>query len=59
LASNGSRAWFNRDQIGRRLVAIFAAGAVPAAVAAAVLLSTAPLPAVTRVIGVFLLAIVV
>ena len=58
LASNGSRVWFNRGQIDRRLVAIFAAGAVPAAVAGAVLLSRAPVTALTRVIGVFLLAIV-
>ncbi|TCN35605.1 hypothetical protein EV644_115169 [Kribbella orskensis] len=59
LASNGSRVWFNRDQVDRRLVAIFASGAVPAAAAGALLLSSAPLPALTRVIGVFLLAMVV
>ena len=59
LASNGSRVWFNRDQVDRRLVAIFASGAVPAAAAGALLLSSAPLPTLTRVIGVFLLAMVV
>jgi uncharacterized protein len=58
LASNGSRVWFNRHDIDRRLVKIFAAGAIPAAVAGAALLTSVPLPALTRVIGVFLLVMV-
>jgi hypothetical protein len=33
LTSNSSRVWFNRREIDHRLVTIFAAGAVPAAVA--------------------------
>lgn len=59
LASNGSRVWLNRAEINIRLVGIFAAGAIPAAIAGALLLSTAPLPALTRVIGTFLLIMVV
>lgn len=59
LASNGSRVWFNRSEVDRRLVTIFAAGAVPAAVLGALLLTSAPLPVLTRVIGVFLLTTVV
>lgn len=59
LASNGSRVWLNRHEIDRRLVTIFAAGAIPAAVVGALLLTRAPLPALTRVIGAFLLAMVV
>lgn len=59
LASNGSRVWFNRREIDRRLVMIFAVGAVPAAVAGALLLTSAPLHTLTRVIGAFLLAMVV
>ncbi|WUJ73619.1 sulfite exporter TauE/SafE family protein [Kribbella soli] len=59
LASNGSRVWFNRHEVDRRLVAIFAIGAVPAAVAGALLLTSAPLPALTRVVGAFLLAMVI
>jgi uncharacterized membrane protein YfcA len=59
LASNGSRVWFNRHQVDLRLVKIFAAGAVPAAVAGALVLTSAPMAALTRVIGVFLLAMVV
>jgi uncharacterized membrane protein YfcA len=58
LASNGSRVWLNRTEIDRRLVGMFAAGAVPAAIVGALLLSTAPLPTLTRVIGVFLLIMV-
>ncbi|MEV6412611.1 sulfite exporter TauE/SafE family protein [Kribbella sp. NPDC051718] len=59
LASNGSRVWFNRHEVDRRLVMIFAVGAVPAAVVGALLLTSAPLQALTRVIGLFLLAMVV
>src|SRR3954454_14701965 len=59
LASNGSRVWFNRCEVERRLVGIFAIGAVPAAAAGALLFSTAPLPALTRLIGAFLLIMVV
>lgn len=59
LASNGSRVWLNRRDIEHRLVAIFAAGAVPAAIVGAFLLTTAPLAALTRVIGGFLLLMVV
>jgi uncharacterized membrane protein YfcA len=58
LASNGSRVWFNRPEVDGRLVKVFAVGAVPAAVIGALLLTSAPLPALTRVIGVFLLVMV-
>ncbi len=58
LVSNGSRVWFNRGEIDHRLVKVFAIGAVPAAVVGALLLTSAPLPALTRGIGVFLLAMV-
>ncbi|MER6576820.1 sulfite exporter TauE/SafE family protein [Nonomuraea sp. NPDC001023] len=59
LAGNGSRVWFNRDEVDRRLVGVFAAGAVPAAAAGALVFAAAPLAALTRVIGVFLLVMVV
>ncbi|MFF0156033.1 sulfite exporter TauE/SafE family protein [Streptomyces sp. NPDC005263] len=58
LASNGSRVWFNRREVHRRLVGVFAIGAVPAAAAGALLFATTPLPALTRLIGVFLLVVV-
>ncbi|MFF4060718.1 sulfite exporter TauE/SafE family protein [Streptomyces sp. NPDC001668] len=59
LAGNGSRVWFNRREVHGRLVGIFAIGAVPAAAVGALLFATAPLPALTRLIGVFLLVMVV
>ena len=59
LASNGSRVWLNRAEIDTRLVGLFAAGAIPAAIAGALLLSAAPLPVLTKVIGGFLLIMVV
>lgn len=59
LASNGSRVVLNRREIDRRLVRAFSVGAVPAAVAGSLLFATAPLPALTRVVGAFLLVLVV
>ncbi len=59
LVSNASRVWFNRDEIRRGLVGLFAAGAIPAAVSGAVVLTRAPLPILTRLIGVFLLVMVI
>ena len=59
LVSNGSRVWFNRGEIRCGLVGLFAAGAIPAALAGAVVLTRAPVPLLTRVIGVFLLVMVI
>ena len=58
LASNGSRVWFNRTELNRRLIARFAAGAVPFAVLGALLFVTVPLEPLSRLLGVFLLVIV-
>ncbi len=58
LASNASRVWFNRTEVDRRLVRVFATGAVPAAIIGSLLFATAPLPALTRLIGAFLLLMV-
>ncbi|MEU7136033.1 sulfite exporter TauE/SafE family protein [Streptomyces sp. NPDC046261] len=59
LASTVSRVWFNRREIDRRLVRVFSLGAVPAAVAGALLFSAVSLPVLTRVIGALVLAMVV
>jgi uncharacterized protein len=59
LSSNGSRAWLNRRELRWPLVGWFALGAVPLAVAGAVLLAHAPLAPLKRVLGAFLLAVVV
>lgn len=59
LVSNGSRVWLNRDEVRRGLVGRFALGAVPCALAGGLLLAQAPLAALQRVLGVFLLVVVV
>ncbi len=59
IASNGSRVWLNRAEVDVPLVRLFAIGAIPAAVAGALLFSTAPLGALTRVIGGFLIVSVI
>src|SRR4051794_41355637 len=48
LSSNGSRLWLNRGEVRWRLVGWFAAGAVPFAVAGALLLVHAPLSPLKR-----------
>lgn len=59
LASNASRVWFNRHQLRWDIIARFAAGAVPTALLGGFLLSRAPLAVLLRVLGVFLLVVVV
>ncbi len=58
LIGNGSRVWFNRDQLDLRVVGWFAAGGVPLAFLGGLLFARAPLPALTRLLGVFLLLVV-
>jgi uncharacterized membrane protein YfcA len=59
LASNGARVWFNRRELRWPLIGWFAAGAVPSAVAGGLLLARVPLAWLTRLLGVFLIAVVV
>jgi uncharacterized membrane protein YfcA len=59
LIGNGSRVWFNRRQIDRRVVGWFALGAVPLGVIGGLLFASAPLHALTRLLGAFLVAIVI
>lgn len=59
LIGNASRVWFNRTQLDLRVVGWFALGAVPAAIAGSLLFAAAPLAALTRLLGVFLLVVVV
>jgi hypothetical protein len=58
LVGNGSRVWFNRREVALPVVAWFALGAVPLALLGGVLFATAPLGALKRVIGAFLLLMV-
>jgi uncharacterized membrane protein YfcA len=56
LIGNGSRVALNWDEIERPIVGWFAIGAVPAALLGGLLFAAAPLDALVRLIGLFLLA---
>jgi uncharacterized membrane protein YfcA len=59
LIGNASRVWFNRHELDLRVVAWFALGGVPMALLGGFLFAHAPLAALTRVLGAFLILIVV
>ncbi|MDE3201308.1 MAG: sulfite exporter TauE/SafE family protein [Acidobacteriota bacterium] len=59
LIGNGSRVWFNRGELQWRVVGWFALGGVPMALLGGYLFSVAPLPTLTRLLGGFLLLVVV
>ncbi len=59
LIGNGSRVWFNRRELDWRVVGWFALGGVPMALLGGVLFAHTPLAALTRVLGAFLILIVV
>ena len=58
LIGNGSRVWFNRLEVNWKVVAWFAIGGVPMALLGGYLFAKAPLSALTRLLGAFLLLIV-
>jgi len=58
LIGNGSRVWFNRRDLDYRVVAWFALGGVPLALLGGLLFARAPLPGLTRLLGLFLLLVV-
>jgi uncharacterized membrane protein YfcA len=58
LIDNGSRVWFNRNDLDWRVVRWFALGSVPAAIVGSLLFAYAPLSALTRLPGIFLIGIV-
>ncbi|MGC2211002.1 MAG: sulfite exporter TauE/SafE family protein [Candidatus Korobacteraceae bacterium] len=59
LIGNGSRVWFNRHELAWKVVGWFALGGVPMAIVGGMLFARAPLAALTRALGVFLILIVV
>src|SRR5271167_4899384 len=59
LIGNGSRVWFNRHELDWGVIKWFALGGVPTAFIGGMLFASAPLSALTRLIGVFLLLMVV
>jgi uncharacterized membrane protein YfcA len=59
LVGNGSRVWFNRYELDLKVVGWFAVGGIPLALAGGLLFATAPLKPLTRLLGLFLLLVVV
>ena len=55
LVGNGSRVVLNRQEVNGRIVGWFALGAVPAALVGGLVFAAAPLDALVRLIGIFLL----
>ena len=55
LVGNGSRVWFNRRELVLRLAGWFALGAVPLSVLGGIIFAAAPAPFLKRLLGVFLL----
>jgi uncharacterized membrane protein YfcA len=51
--------WFNRHELRWRLIGWFALSAVPLAVAGGVLLAHTPLKPLTRLLGLFLIGVVI
>jgi uncharacterized protein len=58
LVGNGSRVWFNRRELNWTVVGWFALGGVPMALLGGYLFASAPLGKLIRLLGVFLLLIV-
>jgi hypothetical protein len=56
---NGSRVWLNRRELRWSLIGWFALGAVPFAVIGGLLLTHAPLTPLKRLLGVFLIGVVI
>lgn len=59
LIGNGSRVWFNRLELDWRVLAWFALGGIPMALVGGFLFAHAPLKALIRVLGAFLILVVV
>ncbi len=59
LIGNGSRVWFNRYELSLPVVGWFALGSIPAALIGGLLFASVPLSALTKLLGVFFIAIVV
>lgn len=59
LASNGGRVWFNREHLQWSIIGRFSIGAVPLAVVGGLLLAHAPLSPLKRLLGLFLIVVVV
>lgn len=58
LIGNGARVWFNRREVDVPVVGWFALGGVPMALVGGYLFAHAPIQALTRLLGAFLLVVV-
>ncbi len=58
LMGNLSRVWFNRTELSFPVVKRFGLGAVPAAIVGGIVFATAPVGALVRVLGLFLLLMI-
>jgi uncharacterized membrane protein YfcA len=58
LVGNASRVWLNRKELDLGVVGWFALGGVPLALVGGLIFATAPLRPLTRLLGLFLLAVV-
>lgn len=58
LIGNGARVWFNRRELDLHVVGWFALGGIPLAFIGGLLFASAPLSALTRILGAFLLFVV-
>jgi uncharacterized membrane protein YfcA len=59
LIGNSSRVWFNRRELDVSVVGWFALGGVPAALVGGFLFASTPLAFLTRLLGIFLIAVVI
>ncbi len=59
LLGNAGRVWFNRKEIAWPVVGWFTLGSVPAGVVGGIRFAKAPLPLLTRLIGVFLIMVII
>lgn len=59
LIGNASRVWFNRRELDWRVVGWFAVGGIPLALIGGMLFARAPIPLLSRLLGLFLILVVV
>jgi uncharacterized membrane protein YfcA len=59
LVGNGARVWFNRQDLNLRVVGWFSFGGVPMALLGGYVFANAPISALTRLLGAFLLLVVI
>jgi len=59
LIGNGSRVWFNRRELKLRVVGWFSLGGIPSALIGGMLFASAPLAYLNRLLGLFLLLMVI